>query len=128
MGKMRGMRGDAIGIGVVILLSASSSVTELRRVVLKKPRKVRECPSHNMSNRATYLTNKCEHVAGDVTLSKACTGIREEIVPLAFERVVVSSVPQGGVVFGDYVLCKIGVEPSAPFTERAGVVWEKVIT
>jgi hypothetical protein len=70
------------------------------------------------------LADKREHVTGDVSLCKAGTSVRKEIMPFAFERVVVSAVPQGGVVLRNQVLCKIGVEPSAPFAECAGVVCE----
>jgi len=61
-------------------------------------------------------------MAGNVPLGETGTGVRKEVVPLALERVVVSAVPQSGVVFGDDLLCQIGVEPSTPLAERARVV------
>ena len=39
------------------------------------------------------MTYKGEHVTGNVPLGEACTSVCEEIVPLALERVVISSVP-----------------------------------
>lgn len=58
---------------------------------------VRNGPSH-MCRKVTYLTNEREHVAGDIALGEASSGVCEEIVPFAFERVIISSVPQDGVV------------------------------
>jgi hypothetical protein len=70
------------------------------------------------------LADKREHVTSDVSRCKASASVREEIMPFAFERVVVSAVSQGGVVLGNQVLCKVGVEPSPPFAECAWVVCE----
>lgn len=61
-------------------------------------------------------------MTGDVPLGKACTGVCEKVVPLAFERVVISSIPQSGVIFGDHVLHKVSVEPSTPLAEGTGIV------